>query len=69
MEELLLGLMIHLAIEVPQTSLISLLHYLLKLSLILQTDSLFYIAWLLIAEKIVIPVIMIKIKLSLRSVL
>ena len=69
MEELLLGLMIHLAIEVPQTSLISLLHYLLKLSLILQTDSLSYIAWLLIAEKIVIPVIMIKIKLSLRSVL
>ena len=69
MEELLLGLMIHLAIEVPQTSLISLLHYLLKLSLILQTDSLSYIAWLLIAEKIVITVIMIKIKLSLRSVL
>ena len=61
--------MIHLAIEVPQTSLIYLLHYLLKLSLILQTDSLSYIAWLLIAEKIVIPVIMIKIKLSLRSVL
>ena len=39
---------------------------LLKLSLILQIGSLSYIAWLVITEKIVIPMTMIK--LSLRSV-
>ena len=41
---------------------------LLKLSLILQIDGLSCIAWLVITEKIVIPKIMMKIKLSLRSV-
>ena len=37
---------------------------LLKLSLILQIDSMSYIAWLVITEKIVIPTTMMKIKLS-----
>ena len=36
--------------------------------LIVQIDSLSYIAWIVITEKIVIPMTMMKVKLSLSSV-
>ena len=40
----------------------------LKLALLLQIDDFSYIAWQMVTNKIVIPMTVMKIKLSLRSV-